>query len=91
MVNVAVRLKFSRYRLDREAHIRVYYEKCGKCLHRACLTACPAQCYLPQPENGVVFNYEGCLECGTCYLICDQGALKWSFPRGGCGISYRFA
>lgn len=91
MVNVAVRLKFSRYRLDREAHIRVNYEKCGKCLHRACLTACPAQCYLPQPEKGVVFNYEGCLECGTCYLLCDQGALNWRFPRGGCGISYRFA
>lgn len=91
MVDVAVRLKLSRYNLDREAHIKVDYELCRKCEHRACLTACPAQCYLPQAEQGVVLNYEGCLECGTCYVICDQGGLQWEFPKGGCGISYRFS
>ena len=91
MVNITVRLKYSRYRLDREAHIVVDYTKCPGCPHKSCLTACPAQCYLPHSDNAVVFNYEGCLECGTCYIICDQGALKWKYPKGGCGINYRFA
>ncbi len=91
MVDVSVRLKHNRYRLDREAHIIVDYEKCRTCPHKACLTACPAQCYLSQEETGVVFNYEGCLECGTCYVVCDQDALKWNYPKGGYGVSYRFA
>ncbi|MCL4440145.1 MAG: ferredoxin [Firmicutes bacterium] len=91
MVDISQRLKFSRYRLDRQAHIEVDYVKCRRCTHRACLTACPAQCYLAHAENGVLFNYEGCLECGTCYVICDLGALKWNYPKGGCGVNYRFA
>ncbi len=91
MVDVSVRLKHSRYKLSRVAHIKVNYDKCRNCPHRACLTACPAQCYLSHQENGTVFNYEGCLECGTCYVVCDQGALEWDFPEGGCGISYRFS
>lgn len=91
MVNIAVRLRNNRYRVGREAHILVNYNKCGNCPHQACLTACPAQCYLILPNNNVVFNYEGCLECGTCYVICDQGALKWNYPKGGFGVSHRFA
>lgn len=91
MVKVAARLKNNRYRLDRKAHIQVDFEKCRACRHRACVTACPAQCYLPHPEDGVAFHHEACLECGTCYLICDQGALKWNYPGGGCGVSFRFA
>lgn len=90
MVEVAVRLKLSRYNLDREAHIKVDYVKCQACPHRACLTACPAQCYVAQGTE-VMFNYEGCLECGTCLVICDQGAVDWEYPIGGCGISYRFS
>ncbi|NPV73975.1 MAG: ferredoxin [Pelotomaculum sp.] len=91
MVNIQVRLRLNRYNLDGEPHIRADAEKCRACLHRACLAACPARCYLPHPENGVAFHYEHCLECGTCFLICDHGALKWHYPSGGCGVSYRFA
>ncbi len=91
MIDIAVRLKLSRYILAGESHIKVDYEKCRKCPHRACLTACPAQCYLPHEEQGVVFNYENCLECGTCYVICDQKALQWEYPKGGCGINYRWS
>jgi ferredoxin like protein len=91
VVNISVRLKLNRYSRDRESHIRINTEKCRSCPHRACLTACPAQCYLPHPENTVIFNYQACLECGTCYLICDQGALQWNYPRGGCGVSFRFS
>ncbi len=91
MVDISMRLKFSRYRVDREPHIRVNYANCRTCKQRACLTACPAQCYLPRQEDGVVFNYEACLECGTCYIVCDRGALAWEYPKGGYGVSFRFA
>lgn len=91
MVNINHRLKYNRYHLDREAHIQVNGEKCRTCPHQVCLTSCPAQCYLPDSGSGVVFNYEGCLECGTCYLLCDQKALTWNYPRGGCGLSLRYS
>ena len=34
---------------------------------------------------------DGCLECGTCRVVCDE--LKnahWNYPRGGYGILIKF-
>ena len=30
--------------------------------------------------NQVHFQFEDCIECGTCMYACDQGAVKWSYP-----------
>ena len=31
----------------------------------------------------MLFNYEQCFECGTCYIACNQeGAILWSYPDG---------
>jgi len=38
----------------------------------------------------VLFNYEQCFECGTCYMVCNsEGALTWSYPEGGHGVVFR--
>lgn len=53
-------------------------------------TACPANLY-KRDENGVHFDYAGCLECGTCRVLCGDSILKkWVYPQGGFGIEYRF-
>ena len=45
------------------------------CTTRACVTACPANLFVPTSDGGILFNYEQCFECGTCYLVCnDEGA-----------------
>lgn len=51
--------------------------------------ACPAGLY--QQENGkITFNYEGCLECGTCRVLSKGKVVKsWSYPMGGKGIEFR--
>ena len=36
-------------------------------------------------------NWEGCLECGTCLICCDDRALTWTYPRGGFGVQYRMS
>jgi ferredoxin like protein len=78
------------YDIDEEAHIRLNNEVCRQCTHRACTFACPARCYQWNEERGRVdFAYEPCLECGTCLIICDRGALDWKYPRGGFGVRYR--
>ncbi|MFO1430445.1 MAG: FAD-dependent oxidoreductase [Candidatus Competibacteraceae bacterium] len=41
-------------------------------------------------NGGILFNYEQCFECGTCYIACNQeGAIRWSYPRGGYGVTFR--
>ncbi|MCX5998444.1 MAG: hypothetical protein NTU41_02335 [Chloroflexi bacterium] len=49
----------------------------------------PAECFKLR-EGKVGFAYEGCLECGSCRIVCDKSAIEWSYPRGGFGISFEF-
>jgi ferredoxin like protein len=38
----------------------------------------------------MTFVFVGCVECGTCYAVCDSHAFtRWRYPRGGFGVSYR--
>ena len=78
------------YRVAEEAHIRVSREVCRGCTHRACTNTCPARCYEWNAEKERIdFAYEACLECGTCLIICDRGALEWHYPKGGFGVRFR--
>jgi len=78
------------YKIHSEPHIKVDRNICRQCEHRACTFVCPAHCYLWNEEKERLdFGYELCLECGTCLLICDRGALEWSYPKGGFGVRYR--
>ena len=78
------------YRLHSEPHILVNQTICRNCIHRACTFACPARCYGWNTEKERVdFAYEACLECGTCLILCDRGALEWHYPRGGYGVRFR--
>jgi ferredoxin like protein len=78
------------YRTHGEPHILVNHDICRECAQRACTFACPARCYQWNPEKGKVdFAYEACLECGTCLIVCERGALAWHYPRGGYGVRYR--
>jgi ferredoxin like protein len=74
---------------DKEAHIVVRTELCVECPTRPCIPACPAGNYeWEESTEQLVFNYEGCLECGTCRFICPLDAIAWSYPRGGFGVRY---
>jgi ferredoxin like protein len=78
------------YRIDPEPHIVLNRQVCVSCEHRACVFTCPAGCYQWNETSARVdFAYEACLECGTCLIICDKGALQWSYPKGGFGVRYR--
>jgi len=39
----------------------------------------------------VILSTDGCLECGTCRLLCSEHHnVEWSYPRGGYGVLYKF-
>jgi len=90
-VNIDEKLSRVTFNIAKEAHIIVKKELCSRCAGKPCLSSCPAENYTWNEETGeLIFNYEGCLECGTCRFICPLDAIDWSYPRGGCGVSYKW-
>jgi ferredoxin like protein len=88
--SITERLSTVAFTVDETPHIRVDAGRCGECGGHPCLNFCPARCFTPNDQGAVDYYYVGCLECGTCLLLCEREAVAWSYPRGGCGISYRF-
>ena len=83
------KLAVDKFDVDKEVHIKLNEEKCKTCEYRYCLYACPAECYKFR-EGRVTFAYEGCLECGSCRIACDKGAIEWILPRPGFGVCYEY-
>jgi len=80
-----------KLKVDKDAHIIVKKELCRDCSTRPCLVICTAENYQWDEKKGeLIFNYEGCLECGACRIICPRDAIQWSYPKGGFGVKYRF-
>ena len=89
-MNIENLTQMTRFQVDEQPHITVNKEICRTCDHHACVKACPANCYTyDEATNLLNIVYETCLECGTCHIICDKGALDWNYPRGGFGVCYR--
>ncbi len=89
MSNIENKLAVNKYDIDREVHIKVSEELCRQCSLRSCLYVCPAGCF-KLSEGSLIFSYEGCLECGSCRISCDKGAIDWTLPRAGFGICYEY-
>lgn len=86
------RLATVRFRVDSHAHIQVNNEVCKECSTQACVYVCPANLFTPLSDGTILFNYEQCFECGTCYVACNrEGAITWTYPKGGYGVSFREA
>ena len=82
--------QLTQFIIDEQPHIIIDKEICRSCDNRACIQSCPANCYTWNEETNLLsVVYETCLECGTCYVICDKGAIEWTYPRGGYGVNYR--
>ncbi len=80
----------TRFDVHERAHIVVDDTVCRGCPSRECIVACPAKLFVPTSDGGILFNYEQCFECGTCYLVCNkEGAISWSYPEGGHGVVFK--
>jgi ferredoxin-like protein FixX len=54
------------------------------------IRVCPAALYKRNADGVKSFDYAGCLECGTCRILCGDAILeKWSFPGPTMGVEYR--
>ncbi len=76
---------------DEEAHITVNKQICSTCRSKPCTVACPAGLYSIK-DGELSFDCAGCLECGTCRVVCPKAgtAIEWRYPRGGFGVHFRY-
>jgi ferredoxin like protein len=80
-----------KIKVSRQAHITVNHDLCKDCETRPCLIICTAENYKwDEKRDDLIFNYEGCLECGACRLICPRNAIDWEYPNQGNGVKFRF-
>jgi len=84
----------NRYRVDAgRPHIGIRDpEICAStCKTQQCAVCCPAGCYTVEGNGRVVLITDGCLECGTCRVVCETHRnVDWEYPRGGFGILFKF-
>ena len=71
------------------AHITIDQSICKTCPHFMCMYGCPAGCFSLN-EGVMQFQYEDCVECGTCDIMCTPGSVKWNNPRGTYGVKYKY-
>ncbi|HJK97187.1 MAG TPA: 4Fe-4S dicluster domain-containing protein [Polyangiaceae bacterium LLY-WYZ-14_1] len=86
------KMRSVRFKVDDTPHIVVDGSVCEGCSTRACVWVCPANLFVPVADGTILFNYEQCFECGACYVACNrEGAITWSYPQGGYGVTFREA
>ncbi len=90
-MNLDAKLGLDVFKINQEPHITINHEICrAECRARYCLYICPAGLYTLDPQGDIQVKYEGCLECGTCFVACSPRALTWHYPEAGYGVQYRF-
>lgn len=80
-----------KYVTDKTSHLKVNTELCKNCKLKPCTFICPAGVYeWNEDENKLIVNYENCLECGACRIACEKKCIEWHYPKGTCGVTYKF-
>lgn len=91
-LNVDNKLGLDKFNVDEhEAHIEIRKDWDNPVDIDRLIRVCPAGLYRYNDDNVLVFDYAGCLECGSCRILGLGNVLsKWEWPRGSYGVSYRF-
>jgi ferredoxin like protein len=91
-MKVEDKLYYNRYVVDTgRPHIRVKPHTTPSAALMALTNVCPAHCYDVNDRGQVEITPDGCLECGTCRVVCTAtGEIEWTYPRGGFGVLFKF-
>ena len=87
-VNVDVKLGVNKFNVDEEHPHIVVKADADKQALELLVKACPAGLYKKQDDGSVRFDYAGCLECGTCRVLCGNTILE-QVGAGTVGIPAR--
>lgn len=90
-VNVEEYLGRNKYTVDEEhAHIALAADP-DTVEFGELVRVCPAGLYRIDEAGEPTFDYAGCLECGTCRIVAEGGAVtSWRYPGPTMGVEYRY-
>jgi len=95
-VNIDEKLGLLTYKNDHQSHIEIknpdpQTSPCAiECKDKPCTTVCPARVYVwEEALKKIVVNYENCIECGACRMLCPFDNIACHWPRGGFGVQYK--
>ena len=77
---------------ENHPHITIDQARMDAKTVQALMMCCPAGLYTMNPDGKLLFEYAGCLECGSCRVLCaaQPGAIRWEYPRATKGVFYRY-
>jgi ferredoxin-like protein FixX len=60
---------------------------CGRCVN-----ICPMELWeLKKSKAFISPDYtEKCVECGSCWLVCESNAIEFRYPEGGTGVIWEY-
>lgn len=90
-VNVEAKLALNKFNVDEgHPHIELVDEPDDAEFDKLVL-CCPAGLYRRNADGTKKFDHAGCLECGTCRILCGGTIVRsWAYPEPTMGVQYRF-
>lgn len=92
-MSVDARLGLLKYKNDHTSHISIKDDSIclNTCKDKPCVVLCPAEVYaFSEEKKKIIVQYENCIECGGCRMICPYLNIDCHWPRGGFGVSYQY-
>jgi len=88
--DLKAKLGLNVFKQGGEAHIKIRAGRGNDPSLQKMVRICPAGLYSMNDQEEVSLTIDGCLECGTCRLVCGSDILEWVYPEGGAGVQFRF-
>ncbi|HOK06533.1 MAG TPA: 4Fe-4S dicluster domain-containing protein [Syntrophales bacterium] len=88
--DLKAKLGWDVFKQGGEPHIRIRPGKEGDPRLRPVVSLCPAGLWREEKPGTFTVTVDGCLECGTCRILCGPDLIEWEYPEGGLGVQFRF-
>ncbi|NPD30357.1 ferredoxin family protein [Eggerthellaceae bacterium zg-1084] len=89
-VNVDELIAPNKYEVDEESAHIVLVDDPDADEFMKLVRLCPAALYRVGEAGEALFDYAGCLECGTCRIACEDTIVReWRNPGPTMGVEYR--
>lgn len=90
-VNVDVKLGINKFHVNEGHPHIILVDNPNMEEFRKLMLACPAGLYKQDSAGNIHFDSAGCLECGTCRVLCGDTILeRWEYPLGTFGVEFRY-
>lgn len=91
-MTIEEKLAVNKYFVDEgKAHIEIDSSYPDMKEKMKLVNACPVGLYKLNEDGTLFFDYAGCVECGTCRVLCLGTIVKkWQFPEDTMGVEFRY-